>query len=64
MFPYILKYIVYVLGVLLSTSVDNLNNIQIKLKECNGKVAKLILYKFNKVVWKNNYNRLIRLNDN
>lgn len=50
---YILKYTVYVLGVLLSKSVDIVNNIQIKLEECNGEIAKLILDKFNKVISKN-----------
>jgi len=50
---YVLKYTVYVLGVLLSKSVDIVNNIQIKLEECNGEIAKLILDKFNKVISKN-----------
>jgi hypothetical protein len=50
---YILKYTVYVLGVLLSKSVDVVNNIQIKLEECNGEIAKLILDKFNKIILKN-----------
>ncbi|KAE9538874.1 hypothetical protein AGLY_005456 [Aphis glycines] len=40
-------------GVLLSKSVDIVNNIQIKLEECNGEIAKLILDKFNKVISKN-----------
>ncbi|XP_025407362.1 uncharacterized protein LOC112681313, partial [Sipha flava] len=40
-------------GVLLSKSVDVVNNIQIKHEECNGKIAKLILDKFNKVISKN-----------
>ncbi|KAL4121880.1 hypothetical protein QTP88_014301 [Uroleucon formosanum] len=40
-------------GVLLSKSVDIVNNVQIKLEECNGEVAKLILDKFNKVISKN-----------
>jgi len=39
---YILKYTVYVLGVLLSKSVDIMDNLQIKLEEFNGKVAELI----------------------
>lgn len=50
---YILKYTVYVLGVLLSKSVNIVNNIQIKLEECNGEIAKLILDQFNKVISKN-----------
>ncbi|KAL4112208.1 hypothetical protein QTP88_016039 [Uroleucon formosanum] len=39
--------------VLLSKSVDIVYNVQIKLEECNGEVAKLILDKFNKVISKN-----------
>jgi len=52
-FTYILKYTVYVLGVLLSKSVDILINIQIKLNESNGEVAKLIVDQFNIVILKN-----------
>ncbi|KAL4120582.1 hypothetical protein QTP88_013250 [Uroleucon formosanum] len=40
-------------SVLLSKSVDIVNNVQIKLEECSGEVAKLILDKFNKVISKN-----------
>ncbi|XP_029343180.1 uncharacterized protein LOC115033737 [Acyrthosiphon pisum] len=40
-------------GVLLSKSVDIVNNIQIKLEECKCEMAKLILDKFNKVITKN-----------
>lgn len=53
MSTYILKYTIYVLGVLLSKSVYIVNNIQIELEECNDRVTKLILDKFNEITSKN-----------
>lgn len=40
-FTYILKYTVYVLGVLLSKSVDILYDVQNKLEECNGESGRI-----------------------